>query len=113
MGAMQMDISYGTDVGAWTVTFHGVALRTSTDLTLWRRALEVLLASNLEQQRAYLLLDMADFSLEHALLDEYQKAAKLIKNKYAFGMVPYGRRELGQLPDRRTALVALEALRAL
>jgi hypothetical protein len=113
MGRMQMDIVYGADVEAWTVTFHGVELRTSTDIALWRRALDALLESNLNKQRAYLLLDMADFALRAELTEEYQKAAKSIKNKYAFGMVPYGRRDLGQIPDRRTALVALDALRAL
>jgi hypothetical protein len=110
---MQMDIAYGADVEAWTVTFRDVALHTSTDIALWRRALSGLLDSNLNRQRAYLLLDMADFVVDQGLADEYQKAAKSIKNKYAFGMVPYGQRQLGQLPDRRTALVALDALRAL
>ncbi|HZS37202.1 MAG TPA: hypothetical protein VFF06_10260 [Polyangia bacterium] len=110
---MQMDIVYGADVNAWTITFREVELRTSTDVALWQRALDGLLESNLHRQRAYLLLDMGDFVLNRKLADEYQKAAKTIKNKYAFGMVPYGRRDLGQLPDRRTALAALEALRQL
>jgi hypothetical protein len=107
-----MDIRHEDGLGAWTVTFRDVRLRTSTELALFRAALERLLQANLREP-AYLLLEMSDVALNRELAADYFRVAKSIKNKYTLGMVAYGQRELGQPPDRRAALAALRALQAL
>ncbi len=112
MAAMQMDIRREDGLGAWTITFRDVVLRTPTDLILFRGALERLLRANL-QAPGYLLLEMSDVSLNLELAADYLRIAKSIKNKYTLGMVAYGLDAVGQVPDRRTALAALRALQAL
>ena len=109
---MQLDIRHERDLGAWIITFRDVRLQTSTELALFRAALERLLQANLTAP-AYLLLEMSDVTLNHALAADYFRITKSIKNKYTLGMVAYGMRELGQAPDRRAALAALRALQAL
>src|SRR5579862_37554 len=107
-----MDIRREPGLGAWTITFRDVNLRTSTELALFRAALERLLQANLTAP-AYLILEMTDVSLNRELAADYLRITKSIKNKYTLGMVAYGLSDVGQSPDRRAALATLRSLQAL
>ncbi len=124
---MQLSVTYEPEVDAWFIRGKHVFLRTARDVALWQQSILEKLA-RLGGQRAYLLFDMNGTDIDMRIKESYGEAAHSIEERYALGVVRYGRmagftstvlllegakrgNSAKVLPDRASALAALAQMR--
>jgi hypothetical protein len=124
---MELSLTYDASVDAWTLRTQG-ALNTPEDVERWRERLTGELAAI--GRKIYLLVDMSEFQVSAAMSDSYGRGAKEVAERYAKGIVRYGRPKgttattvrleavinrfpPNVYPDREAALAALKEVRSL
>src|SRR5215510_3800741 len=84
---MKLTLNYSKDVDAWTLLHEDVIIRTEEDAAEWRRQIIELYR---DKHDGYLLIDLAGFDLDPALMDTYGKTAKEITYSHWKSVIRYG-----------------------
>lgn len=87
---MKITLKYDRELDAWTVEHQEARIRTRDDIAEWKRQLVAEL-KKLKGKKAWLLIDAAGFQLDSAVAAEYGAIAREVAEKYAHGVLRYGK----------------------
>jgi hypothetical protein len=86
---MDLRLSYDGSLDAWVLTHDDVRIEREEDIEVWHSILLREL-QKLGGERAYILIDIAEFHLAPALAERYGKVAKRVISEHALGIVRFG-----------------------